>query len=79
MTFKKWDEGYLFDTTALRMKADWKTEREKLIEMVEELYKAVASDPYKIVGKDQNGHPLNATGKARMRASIILAEVKEKP
>ena len=30
MTFKKWDEGYLFDATALRMKADWKAEREHL-------------------------------------------------
>lgn len=41
MTFEEWDEGYLFDTTTLKMKADWKAEREELQEWVRELEEAL--------------------------------------
>ena len=70
--------GYLCQEGILvhRIK-ELKAEREKLIEVLDKLYQATEADFYEIVGRSEDGHPLNALGVARQEARAVLEEVKD--
>jgi hypothetical protein len=50
----------------------------ELLEALQELLASERANSFEIVGRDTDGHPLNAAGVARVKARLAIAKAQEK-
>jgi O-phosphoseryl-tRNA(Cys) synthetase len=48
----------------------------ELLEVLQELLASERANSFEIVGRDTDGHPLNAAGVARVKARLVIAKAQ---